>query len=135
MRNYSLLSVITVLSLFLTGCNSNEMCLDTAGGRIVAHNGHALHMLYFRDDGSMELYQVKKKSGVEKVTEISLTRIDTSLFMITRLGVNKEVLTSLPFEPNSRWTVSNSTYGDAADFSFDFIVDDEGLIRANEVCD
>lgn len=95
-------------------------------------NNIGFRRIYFTNNDNLETYFVKKKTGIDKITELRLKKLDTNLIICKRLGGAGQHLSQIPFEVNSNWTVSNVTNGDAAEFSIDFYIDENGVFIQKE---
>jgi hypothetical protein len=120
MKNKLLITLSVLISML--SCQNNSMRYDSKTESIVSNIG--FRRLYFTNNDNMETYFVKKKTGVGKITELRLKKLDTNLIICKRLGGAGQHLAQIPFDANSNWTVSNVTNGDAAEFSIDFYIDE-----------
>jgi hypothetical protein len=92
MKN-KLLFTLTILIPILS-CQNNTMRYDSKTESIV--NNIGFRRLYFTNNDNLETYFVKKKAGIDKITELRLKKLDTNLIICKRLGGGRAA-----FIPNS----------------------------------
>lgn len=132
--NNRYLILMTIVLFVFGSCTDNQICFDAKRQVITAKSG-GIYRIYLENKKTNTVFQIDKKQGLRPINELNISNVDTAQYEILKLGLKKELIFSLPLVPNSNWTVSNVSFGDAASFDIDLKINENRHITSkNHFC-